>query len=75
MSGPDGIRSRDGFSPTRPLQDAGMRTEPPPSVACAIGTMPAATAAPAPPLDPPALRAGSHGLRTGPNSLFSVVGE
>ncbi len=52
-----------------------MRMEPPPSLAWAIGTMPAATAAPAPPLEPPALQLGSQGLSTGPNSLFSVVGE
>ena len=30
-----------------------MRIEPPPSLACAIGTMPAATAAAEPPLEPP----------------------
>ena len=37
---------------------AGMRIEPPPSPACATGTMPLATAAAEPPLDPPALRVG-----------------
>jgi hypothetical protein len=49
-----------------------MRIDPPPSVACAAGTIPAATAAPAPPLDPPALRSGFHGLRVGPNSFGST---
>ena len=47
------LRARVGFRPTRPQHDAGMRIEPPPSVACAAGMTPAATAAPAPPLDPP----------------------
>ena len=35
--------------------------------------MPAATAAPAPPLEPPADRFRSHGLRVSPKCLFSVV--
>ena len=42
------------------------RTDPPPSDPCAIGTIPAATAAPAPPDDPPGVRPRSHGLRVGP---------
>jgi hypothetical protein len=54
-SGPIGLRARVGLSPNSPQAEAGMRMEPPPSVACAIGSMPAATAAAAPPLDPPAL--------------------
>ena len=49
-----------------------MRMEPPPSVACAIGTMPDATAAAEPPLDPPALCARFHGLRVGPKRRGSV---
>jgi hypothetical protein len=40
--------------------------DPPPSLACAAGTMPAATAADAPPLDPPELCPSFHGLRVGP---------
>ncbi len=43
-----------------------MRIEPPPSLACAIGTIPAATAAAEPPLEPPAVRPVSQGLRVGP---------
>ena len=39
-NGPSVIRPCDGFSPTSPQHDAGMRIEPPPSVAWAIGTMP-----------------------------------
>ena len=61
-----GSRPREGFNPTRPQQDAGIRIEPPPSLACAIGTTPAATMAADPPLDPPAERLVSHGLRVGP---------
>ena len=34
------MRLRLGFSPTSPLHDAGMRIDPPPSEACAIGAMP-----------------------------------
>jgi len=37
----------------RPQHDAGMRIEPPPSLACAIGTMPEATAPALPPDEPP----------------------
>ena len=51
--GANELRPRVGFSPTRPQHDAGMRMEPPPSPACAAGTMPDATAAAEPPEDPP----------------------
>ena len=51
-SGPTGVRARVGFSPNSPQQEAGMRIEPPPSLACASGTIPAATAAAAPPDEP-----------------------
>ena len=34
--------------------------------------MPAATATADPPLDPPGVRVGSHGLRAGPNAEFSL---
>ena len=36
--------------------------------------MPDATAAPAPPLDPPGVRDVSHGLRVGPHASGSVTG-
>ena len=49
-----------------------MRIEPPPSVACAKGTMPAATAAAAPPLEPPVDRSGLQGLRVAPCWRVSV---
>ncbi len=51
------------LEPTRPQQAAGMRTEPRPSLPCAIGTSPAATAAAAPPDEPPGVRSVRHGLR------------
>ena len=70
--GPTGVRPRFGFRPNNPQLDAGIRIDPPPSVACAAGTMPAATAAAAPPLDPPAEWSRFHGLRVGPNSSGSV---
>lgn len=73
VAGPDGMSPRPGFRPTRPQLAAGMRIEPPPSLAPAHGTMPAATAAAAPPEDPPGLRCRSHGLRVGPHASGSVM--
>jgi hypothetical protein len=55
-SSPDGpalILPCVGFRPDAPQHAAGIRMEPEPSVACATGTMPDATAAAAPPLEPP----------------------
>src|SRR5579885_2016130 len=72
-SGASVMRARVGFSPKTPQHEAGMRIDPPPSFACAIGTMPAATAAQAPPLEPPAVRVVFHGFRVGPKSRGSVV--
>ena len=62
-----------GLYPTRPHSDAGMRTEPPPSVEVARGTRPAASAAADPPLDPPGDRSTFHGLRVAPNTRLSVT--
>src|SRR5690606_29838237 len=50
------MRPRDGLRPTRPVHDAGMRIDPPPSDAWPIGAMPEATAAAAPPELPPGVR-------------------
>ena len=69
----EGTRPRLGLRPTRPQQDAGILMEPPPSLAWATGNMPAATADPAPPLEPPGVWPGFHGLRVAPNRLFSVT--
>src|SRR5689334_23354530 len=71
--GPIGVSPRPGFRPTRPQQAAGMRIEPPPSLAPAHGTMPAATAAADPPEDPPGVRPRSQGLRAGPHAAGSVT--
>ena len=75
MSGPVGVRPRVGLSPNTPQQEAGMRIDPPPSLACAMGTKPAATAAAEPPDDPPVVRPLSQGLRAGPKRRGSVVGR
>ena len=47
--------------------------EPAPSLPCAMGTQPAATSAAEPPLEPPAPRSGSHGLRVMPWRRDSVA--
>src|SRR5262252_10035738 len=60
------------LNPTTPLHAAGIRVEPPPSVAIAIGTRPAATATAEPPLDPPELRSARQALHVHPNSGASV---
>ena len=73
-TGPSVMRPWLGLSPTRPQQDAGMRIDPPPSLAWAKGTIPDATAAAAPPLDPPGVRVVSHGLWVAPHATGSVVG-
>ena len=69
-----GTRPRCGFSPTSPQNAAGIRIEPPPSVAEAAPTSPAATAHALPPLDPPTERFVSQGLRVGPQASVSVKG-
>src|ERR1700674_1465877 len=73
-SGANETRPRDGLRPNSPHWAAGIRMEPPPSVACATGKMPAATAAAAPPDEPPAECARFHGLRHEPNRRGSVFG-
>src|SRR5688572_27025883 len=63
---PGNRRPRDAFKPNSPQWEAGIRSDPPPSVPCASGKMPAATHAAEPPLDPPGLYARFHGLLVGP---------
>src|SRR5688572_4740383 len=75
VRGASDTRPRLGLSPTRPQHAAGIRIEPPPSFACATGTMPDATALALPPEDPPGVREGSHGLRAAPNAAGSVTGR
>src|SRR5687768_10880821 len=61
-----------GFMPTRPANAAGIRVEPPPSLAVPQGMRPAATAAAVPPDEPPGVRSRSHGLRVIPHALVFV---
>src|SRR5215469_10568555 len=72
-NGPLLTRARVGLSPTSPHALDGMRMDPPPSLPCAAGTMPLATAAADPPEEPPAERPGSQGLRAAGKLRASVV--
>ena len=67
-----GTALSEGLRPTRPVCAAGLRMEPPPSWPIASGAMPLATAATAPPLEPPGVSCGFHGLPVTPNSGLSV---
>src|SRR5579884_4051638 len=58
-----------------PHSDAGIRTDPPWSPPTATSTSPLATSAALPLDDPPASRAGSHGLRTGPQAEVKLDPE
>ncbi len=62
-----------GTSVTKPQSAAGKRSEPVASDPCATGTAPHATAAAAPPLDPPTDCVRSHGLRVDGKPGGSVV--
>ena len=59
-------RPKVGLRPQTPHSEAGTRIEPLVSEPRVSGTWPAATAAPEPPEEPPAVRVGSWGLRVGP---------
>ena len=58
--------------PVTPHRPAGWRIEPPVSVPRESGVMRAATAAAAPPLEPPGIRERSQGLRVFWKAEFSV---
>ena len=66
-------RPNVGFRPTMPQHDAGQRIEPPVSVPGAAATMPDASAAPDPPLEPPGTRVGSCGFLHEPKCGFWLV--
>ena len=68
----DGMRSGVGRSPTTPQHDAGMRIDPPVSPPNATDAIPAATAAPLPPLDPPGVIPSRHGFWVGGKIVFDV---
>ena len=73
LAGQAGTRPKVGLRPGRPQNAHGIRIEPPPSVPSASGTMPAASAAELPPLEPPGVLVGSQGLRVTPVSALSVT--
>ena len=73
LGGKNGIRPYVGFSATVPVNPAGMRTDPPPSVPTDHGPMPSPTAVALPPLDPPDVFSGSHGLPVTPCRSESVT--
>src|SRR5262245_1222326 len=70
-----GTRPYVGLCPTVPQNALGMRTEPPWSPPSAMSTSPAATSAALPLEEPPVVRPGSHGLRTGPVSEVWLAPE
>src|SRR5713226_5667519 len=57
-----GTRPGDGRRPTTPQHDAGMRIDPPVSPPNATVVIPAATAAPLPPLEPPGVMPSRQGF-------------
>src|SRR6185436_8334627 len=66
------MRPNDALKPKIPANEAGIRIDPPPSVPTCNGPRPAATAAEAPPLDPPGVRSRFQGLRVGPKRRLCV---
>ena len=63
---PVGTLPTVGFRPTTPFTEAGQMMEPSVSVPTARGARPAASAAPDPDEEPPALRSSAHGFPTRP---------
>ncbi len=73
--GIDGAREtlpNPGLSPITPQHRAGFRMDPPMSLPRPNGAIPEPTTEPSPPLDPPAVRSGFHGLRVSPRKALSV---
>jgi hypothetical protein len=68
------MRPWEGLKPTTPHQAAGWRMEPARSLPSARGPSPAATAAAAPPLEPPGERDSDQGLAVGGATWLSVKG-
>ena len=71
--GPRGMRPKVAFNPTRPLNPAGIRIDPPPSPPVAIETSPPATAAALPPEEPPGVWPCFHGLCVAPCKIVRVT--
>ena len=61
--------------PESPQQADGIRMDPPPSEPVARGTMPAASAAAAPPEDPPGPCSRLKGLVVGPKTALVVLAD
>src|SRR2546427_6054874 len=68
----DGIRSGVGRRPTTPQHEAGIRIDPPVSPPSATEAIPAATAAPLPPLEPPGVTPWRQGFWVGGKIVFVV---
>ena len=60
-------------NPTTPQKDAGRRSEPPRSVPWARGPSPVARATAPPPVEPPGVSVGFHGLRVTPKTALNVL--
>ena len=81
LAGQAGTRPNVGLSPGRPQNAHGIRIEPPPSVPSASGTIPAASAAELPPLEPPGVLrrvprvAGDAGQRAVGDALPAELGR
>ena len=67
-----GTRPGAGRKPTTLQKPAGLRSDPPRSLPSAIGSIPEASAAAAPPLLPPHVFVRSYGLRVAPNTALNV---
>src|SRR5207244_12535748 len=68
----DGMRSGVGRRPTTPQHEAGMRIDPPVSPPNATDAIPAATAAPLPPLEPPGVMPSRQGFWVAGKIMFVV---
>ena len=67
-----GTRCSVVLSPYTPQKCGGSRSEPARSEPTSSGVMPLASAAVAPPLEPPGVRAGSHGLAVRPKTGLAL---
>ena len=73
VCGARGMRPKVPLSPTRPVNPAGIRIDPPPSPPVAIVTRPPATADALPPDEPPGVRPCIQGLWVAPFKTVRVM--
>src|SRR6185437_12465268 len=71
--GHTGTRPGAVRKPTTPQNEAGRRSEPPRSEPWASGPRPVASATAPPPVEPPEVSAGFHGLRVAPKTALKVL--